>query len=172
MWSVVLCIVFVAVSVPAAKAQEEIEPRPFPRVYNTELRNNAERVYELLNELNARHVERAERILNRLGSLLDRLGDVAERRARQGYDVSVVRETIATAREQLDTARIALRDQSDRTYVLDDATDQSIRDRLRAVRDVMYEDLTIVRVGVRDAISAVRDVARALRIARPATSSS
>ena len=169
MWSVVLCLAVLAVSVPAAKAQEEVESRPFPRVYNTALRIDAERVYELLNELNARHVERAESILDRLGNLLDRIGDVSERRARQGYDVSIVRETIATAREQLDAALIAVRDQSEQTYVLDDATDYSIRDRLRAVRDAMYEDLTIVRVGVRDAISAVRDAARALRIARPTT---
>lgn len=158
-----------ALLAPAALAQEvDPTPSPFPRVRSAALRRVAERINDLLVDLNDRHLERAGRVLDRTQALLDRIVDATEKRARRGYDVSAVREAIARARGAIDDARSAIRDQSEHEYVLDTATDRNIRDRLRAVRDQLFEDLRVIRQKVRAAIGAVRDAARALRSARPA----
>jgi hypothetical protein len=152
-------------------AQEaEPTPRPFPRVRDEALRSSAERINNLLLGINGRQLERAGRILDRAQSLLDRIVDATESRARRGFDVSAAREAIGTARTAIDDARAAIRDQSQQDYVLDTANDRTIGDRLRAVRDLLFEDLSIIRQKVRTALGAVRDAARALRSSRRADS--
>jgi uncharacterized membrane protein YccC len=152
---------------PFALAQEtEPTPEPFPRVRSTVLRKAAERINDLLVGINTRQLERASRLLHRAQALVDRIGDAAESRARRNYDVSAVREAIGTARNAIDDARSAIREQSERDYVLEAATDRNVRDRLRAVRDQLFDDLRVIRQKVRTAIGAVRDAARALRSVR------
>lgn len=164
---IVLAFLLAALGAPMAYAQEVTEtPEPFPRVRNKGLREAAERINDMLNGINQRRLAAAERVLKNVQRVLDRVVEVTDDRARRGFDVSAVREAIATARTELDEAWITVRDQSERSYVLDDVTDRNIRDRLRAVRDHMNEDLSKVRKDVRAAISAVRDVVRALRITR------
>lgn len=157
---VVLCALVIGFS-GVAYAQEG-EQDVLPRVRSEALHDGAVRINELLMAINKRHVEIATHVLDRVQALLERIGHAAETRARKGNDVAVVREAIASAREAIDEARMAVRDQSNHEYVVSDATDATIRERLRAVRSQLAADLQIVRNKVRLAIGAVRDAARAL----------
>lgn len=162
-------LLFVLLLTPIALAQETQEtPHPFPRVRTAALRESAERVHALLAVINDRQLMRMGLVLDRAEALLDRIADAAETRARRGYDISAVREAIAAARLAIDEAREAIRDQSVNDYILDTATDATIRDRLRGVRDLLAEDLGAIRRKVHAALTAVRQAALSLRRSRPA----
>lgn len=158
-----VCVVLGA-SIPAASAQEvSPTPHPFPRVQSERVRTAAERVWHMLDEVNARRLAGARNVVRRLQGVLERIEVIADRRQERGMDVTAIREAIRKARMALEGAHEAIREQSDRTYLLDDASDWTIGDRLRAVRDQLAEDLRAVHATVREAIAAVRDAARALR---------
>ena len=162
---IVLILAVVSFSTPLVLAQEETDP--MPRVRNVVLHDAAVRINLLLTAINDRHLATAGLVLDKAQGVLERIADASEARARRGFDVSAVRVAIATAREALDDARSVVREQSEHEYILDDVTDLTVRDRLRAIRSQLAEDLRLVRSGVRTAVGAVRDAARALRAARP-----
>lgn len=163
--SIVLLLAVCAALTPYVHAQEATGD-PIPRVRDAALHDAAVRINELLLQINERHLAAATHILDRAQSVLERIGNAAEVAARRGHDVSAVREAIAVAREAIDEARMAIREQADHEYVVSDATDRTIRDRLRALRAQLAADLQVVRNKVRLAVGAVRDAARALMAVR------
>jgi hypothetical protein len=151
-------------SVSVVSAQEASPTsHPFPRVESERVRTVAERVWRMLDEVNARRLAGARTVTERLQRVLERIEDIADRRDERGVDVTVAREAIRKARMALDEAHEVIREQADRTYLLDDANDRTIGDRLRAVRDQLAEDLRTVHATVHEALTAVRAAARALR---------
>lgn len=139
----------------------------FPRVRDAALRKAAQHINEQLTAVNKKWTGVLDRFLTQLQKILDRISASAEKRKARGADVAVANETIAKARTALDAARVAVREQAGKTYDLDDATDISVRDQLRAARAQLHDDLAAVVAKVRAAHRAVSDAARALARSHP-----
>lgn len=150
-----------------ASAQEPTQtPAPFPRVRSTELRQTAQRIHVRMMEVNRARLSGYEHIIERLRNMLERITAVADRYEARGADATAVYDAVAEARRALDAAQAAVRQQSSREYLLDGATDATVREQLQGMREQLADDLHKVGGLLRTALEKVREAVRSLRSIR------
>lgn len=138
-------------------------PAPFPRIQSTELRQTSQRLHQRMMDVNRTRLAGYERILERLRSMLERITAIADRYEARGADASEVYKAEANARKAIDAAQSAVREQASREYLLEGATDLSVREELQGMREQLADDLGRIRPLMKAAVEAVRDAIRALR---------
>ena len=119
--------------------------------------------YEPDDEGGYRRLAGYERILERLRNMLERITAIADRREARGADASAVYAVVSEARQAIDAAQHAIREQASREYLLDGATDYSMRDQLQGMREQLADDLGTIGGSMREALESVRTAVQTLR---------
>jgi hypothetical protein len=150
--------------VPSVFAQDASPtPAPFPRIQSRELRQTAQRIHLRMMEVNRTRLAGYERILERLRNMLERITAIADRHEARGADASAVYAAVSEAQQAIDEAQHAVREQASREYLLDGATDYTMREQLQGMREQLADDLGVRGTAIREAIEAARTAVQTLR---------
>ncbi|MEX2052931.1 MAG: hypothetical protein WD898_01750 [Candidatus Paceibacterota bacterium] len=141
--------------------REELKER-LEQVRDERKREAVERIDQQMDALNERLLNHYTDILKRLEGVLENLQEKASDFEARGVDVTPVREAIASATAAIDRAYAAIEAQSGKTYTIEVTTEDNLRNDVGGARQQLHDDLSVVVAALRNAHSAVKNVATVL----------
>ncbi|MEW5805116.1 MAG: hypothetical protein AB1721_00065 [Patescibacteria group bacterium] len=121
-----------------------------------------ERIDQRIDELNQRMTNHFLAVLEKLETVLERIGSRADKAEANGLDVSAVRSAITEAEQAIAAARTAVAEQSGKTYLINITDEENLKADVGQARQALAEDLKAVREVIKSAHDAVRRAAVAL----------
>lgn len=122
----------------------------------------AEKIVDLIGELNTKITnnlsDKVDQIENVLVSIESRISKAKDK----GIDVSSLDTKVSDAKEAITKAREAIKTQANKVYETTVTDDTTIKTEMKTLRDTFKKDIEAVRIIVKDAHIAVRNVAIAL----------
>lgn len=120
------------------------------------------RINEQLARVHDRVLDNLTKSLASIEDVLKRVSVRADVLQGQGRDVSAVRSAIVTAQTAIEKARVAIQEQSGKTYVITFDSENALKNVVGKIRSQMEKDLKVVRDFVHKAREAVRAAVQAL----------
>ena len=122
----------------------------------------AEHLYDQINNLNERMSNTFSFILDKIEAVLSRIETRSEKAAENGADVSTVEAAITEAINAISASRAAIEAQSQKVYVFEVNSEETLRLDVGSIRQSLHNDLVEVRRTIVAAREAVRKAAVAL----------
>lgn len=151
--------------------REELKTK-LANVKNEAKKQAVEKIDKSMDALNDRMVEHFTKVLNQIEEVLKRIGDRADKTQERGLDVSTVRTAISEAVAAIKSARTAIEVQAAKTYSISVTNETTLKNKVGQARQLLHDDLSIVKAAVKAAHEAARKVAVALaQIVKPSPDS-
>lgn len=145
------------------EAKREKLKTSLEKIKDERKKETVERIDLRIDALNEKMMGHFSDVLDKLEKMLLRVSDRADRASiERGLDVSAVRLAIDKANTAIASARSAIEVQSGKTYTIKVTTEGALKTDVGKSRQALGADLAKVRDAVKDAQSAVKDVAVAL----------
>lgn len=142
--------------------REELKVR-LEKIKNERKKETVERIDRQIDALNERMIKHFSSVLEKLEDILFRISERADKASTErGLDVSPIRSAIDKANTVIASARLAVENQSEKTYTIKVTTESALKVDVGKTRQMLGADLAKVRDAVKTAQSAVKDVAVAL----------
>ncbi len=119
-------------------------------------RTTVERINERFTNLNDRITTHYANVLDQIDTVLDRVIAKTDTVEKGGKDVTSVKAAITKAHEAIAAARSALATQAGKTYAIVVEGEETLKNNVREVRDMLHGDLKGVEKMMKDARDAVR----------------
>lgn len=133
------------------------------RVKDERKKEVVERIDQQIDALNEKMIKHFSSVLEKLEDILVRISERADKASTErGVDVSLVRSAIDKANTAIASARLAVENQSEKTYTIKITTESALKVDVGKTRQMLGADLAKVRDAVKTAQSAVKDSAVAL----------
>ena len=122
-----------------------------------------EKIDQQIDALNEKMIKYFSSVLEKLEEMLVRISERADKASTErGLDVSLVRSAIDKANTAIASARLAIENQSAKTYTIKVTNETALKADVGKTRQALGADLAKVRDVVKTAQSAVKDAAVAL----------
>ncbi|OGN17332.1 MAG: hypothetical protein A3C88_01630 [Candidatus Yanofskybacteria bacterium RIFCSPHIGHO2_02_FULL_50_12] len=112
-----------------------------------------------IDALNQRMLNHFANSLEKLSSILNRIAERASKAETAGADVSTVRADIDAATNAIAKAKEAIAAQAGKTYTIEVATEEGLKQAVQRARQALHADLKVVKDSVKAAGEAVRKAA-------------
>lgn len=157
----------------AQQARENAQKK-ISQIKDQKQKEAANRIASQFDRINQVWTDHFTNVLDRLDAILQKIKSRAEKAAANGQDVSLANTAIQKAGNAISTARTAVLNQAQKTYIVDTtnitSTESSqsnlvsqLRVQFKSLRDKLLGDLKSLRDGaMKDARRAVKDAWRAL----------
>ena len=147
--------------------REELKKR-LEKVKDERKKQAVERIDKQMDELNDRLLKHYLNVLDKISDVLVRISERADKAEERGVDVAAVRTAIDKANSAISAARAAVETQSGKTYTIQVSTEEGLKNDVGRARQALHNDLAVVRLTVKAAHEAVRQVATTLaQLPRP-----
>ena len=147
--------------------REDLKKR-LEKVKDERKKQAVERIDKQIDELNDRLLKHYLSVLDKLGGVLVKISERADKAEERGVDVAAVRTAIDKANSAISAARAAVETQSGKTYTIQVSTEEGLKNDVGRARQTLHNDLAAVRLVVKAAHEAVRQTATTLaQLPRP-----
>lgn len=147
--------------------REELKQR-LEKIRDEKKKEVVERIDKRMDELNKRLLDHYLNVLEKLGNVLVKISERANRAEERGVDIAAVRTVMDAANSAFATARSAVETQSGKTYTIQISTEEGLKTDVGRARQALHNDLAVVRLAVKAAHEAVRNAATTLaQLPRP-----
>jgi uncharacterized protein YneF (UPF0154 family) len=121
-----------------------------------------ERIYQQLNSLNERLLNHYLNLLEVLDKNIIKIEERINRAEERGANVLEARRALEEAVRSIENARSVIKAQAEKKYSIEITTEQNLKTDLGKTRQLLHNDLIVVRAAVRSAYEAVRKAATTL----------
>lgn len=157
------------------KAQTQLETRK--EVFQQQLETITDeqkkavvsKMQEQMTLLNTKWVEKMTQNLQKINEILGHVVEKAGTEKEKGTNTTNVDSAVGTAQAAIQAVQVALSAQSAKTYVVDIASEQTVKNDVSTVRRTLAADIKSIHVKVVAARKAVGEAIRALALARGET---
>lgn len=133
------------------------------KVKDERKKETVERIDQRMDALNDKMMRHFSVVLDKLEEVLVRINERADKvSTERGHNVSSVRSAIDKANTAIALARVAIENQSGKTYTINVTVESALKSDVGRARQDLHADLAKVKDAVKSAHSAVRDAAVAL----------